>query len=418
MGERSRRKPAGTVVVGASVAGVRVARSLRRAGYGGPVVLVGEEPELPYDKPPLSKQYLNKSMGSGDLLLLSREEAERESIDLRLGVPASALEPEERIVVLADGSRIDYENCVLATGASARPSPWEARSGVYLLRTRRDSDALSEALLPGRRVAVVGGGFIGAEVASAAVAKGCDVVVIDPLQTPLARVVGEELGQRLVGLHARHGVRTLFGVGVAQLSGSEGNLNITLADGAELAADVAVVGIGAVCNDAWLAGSGVPLDDGVVCDEFCRVEGLSSVYASGDLARWFHRRHQELIRVEHWTNAVEQAACVARSIASGTPVAYEPVEYVWSDQYDVRIQVVGRPAQGVRSETIGDTSSVPERMAVLYATEGGELTGAVTLNWPRALVECRRLVSSGANLEAAVHRLSSLRLPPLEAAAH
>jgi phthalate 3,4-dioxygenase ferredoxin reductase subunit len=418
MGDGSRRKPAGTVVVGASVAGVRVARSLRRDGYARPIVLVGEEPELPYDKPPLSKQYLHRSMDPGDLLLLSREDAERECIDLLLGVPASALEPEERRVVLADGSNIDYEYCVLATGASARPSPWEARSGVYLLRTRRDSDALSEALSPGRLVAVVGGGFIGAEVASAAAAKGCDVVVIDPLQSPLARVVGEELGRRLVGLHARHGVRTRFGVGVVQLSGVEGHLSIRLTDGGELGADVAVVGIGAVCNDAWLAGSGLRLDDGVVCDEFCRVEGLGSVYASGDLARWFHRRHQELVRVEHWTNAVEQAACVARSIASGTPVAYEPVEYVWSDQYDVRIQVVGRPGQGARIETVGDTSSAPERMAVLYATEPGELTGAVTLNWPRALVECRRLVASGANLEAAIHRLSSLRLPPLGAAAH
>jgi phthalate 3,4-dioxygenase ferredoxin reductase subunit len=413
MGDRIGRTPVGTVVVGASVAGVRAAQALRRAGYQQPVVVVGDEPELPYDKPPLSKQYLSGPMDAAGLLLLSAEAAERDGIDLRLGVPAAGLDTSNREVVLADGTVLGYERCVVATGASARQSPWEARSGVYLLRTRRDSEVLAHALASHRRVAIVGGGFIGAEVASAAAAKDLDIVVIDPLPNPLARVVGEGLGRRLSDLHTRHGVATRFGVGVSALSGTEGNLTVRLTDGDELPVDIAVVGIGAVCNDTWLAGCGVPIDDGVVCDEFCRVEGLERVYACGDVARWFHPRHQELVRVEHWTNAVEQAACVARNIVSDSPAAYQPVEYVWSDQYDVRLQVVGRPGNGYREETVGDSMSVPERMAVLYADDSGSLTGAATLNWPRALVECRRLLGSGATLDAAAQVLGPLRLPAL-----
>lgn len=413
MGEFIGTAPAGTLIVGASVAGVRIAQALRRAGYQKRIVMVGDEPDLPYDKPPLSKQYLSGPMDARDLLLLTSEEAERHGIELQLGVPAAGLDPTAREAVLADGTALGYEHCVIATGASARPSPWEAGSGVYLLRTRRDSEALARALSNHRRVAVIGGGFIGAEVASTAAAKGRDVVVIDPLRNPLARSVGEELGQRLCELHARHGVATRFGVGAEDVSGSEGDLVIRLIDGDELRVDVAVVGIGAVCNDSWLAGSGVPIDDGVICDEFCRVDGLKSVYACGDVARWFNPRHEQLVRVEHWTNAVEQAACVARNIVSGTPVTYEPVEYVWSDQYDVRLQVAGRPGNGCRAETFGDSVSVPERMAVLYADDSGVLTGAATLNWPRAIVECRRLLALRAGLDAAMETVGRLRLPAL-----
>ncbi|HET9733095.1 MAG TPA: FAD-dependent oxidoreductase [Acidimicrobiales bacterium] len=413
MGEPNRRAPAGTVIVGASVAGVRAAQALRREGYDRPVVVVGDEPEQPYDRPPLSKQYLSGPMDADGLLLLSAERAERDGIELRLGLPAAGLDPAAREVVLADGTVLGYEHCIIATGASARPSPWDTRSGVYLLRTRRDSDELARALARHRRVAIVGGGFIGAEVASTAAAKGCEVVVIDPLPNPLARIVGDALGQRLAGLHARHGVETRFGVGAESLTGAEGDLTVGLTSGEAVHADVAVVGIGAVCNDGWLAGSGVPLDDGVVCDEFCAVEGLDSVWACGDVARWYHRRHRALVRVEHWTNAVEQAACVAHNIVAEQPRAYEPVEYVWSDQYDVRLQIVGRPGSATCEDTIGDTSGRPERMAVLYGDDSGTLTGAATLNWPRALVECRRLLATGAAMDAARQVLSGLRVPAL-----
>lgn len=413
MGDRIARSPAGTVVVGASVAGVRAAQALRREGYRDRIVVVGDEPDMPYDKPPLSKQYLSGPMDAAGLLLLTPETAESNGIELRLGVPAAGLDISNREVVLADGSTLGYDHCVVATGASARPSPWEAGSGVYLLRSRGDSEALARALTRYRRVAVVGGGFIGAEVASASAARGCDVVVVDPLRRPLARAVGEELGDRLVELHARHGVATRFGVGVEAVSGAEGDLTVRLADGNELRADIAVVGIGAVCNDSWLAGSGVPLDDGLVCDRYCRVEGLGSLYACGDVARWFHPRHQQSVRVEHWTNAVEQAACVAHNIVADHPRAYQPVEYVWSDQYDVRLQVVGRPGNGSCVEAVGDSESVPERMAVLYGDRSGVLTGAATLNWPRALVECRRLVAAGAALRAAAQLLGGMRVPAL-----
>ncbi|HET9078716.1 MAG TPA: FAD-dependent oxidoreductase [Acidimicrobiales bacterium] len=412
MGDRA-GGPAGTVIVGASVAGVRAAQALRREGYRLPIVLVGDEPELPYDKPPLSKQYLAGPMDPDGLLLLTAEAASKAGIELRAGSPAVRLDPSRRVVELEDGHVLRYDSCIIATGASARPSPWAARSGLYLLRSRQDGDDLARALGRHQRVAVIGGGFIGAEVASAAAARGCEVVVVDPLANPLGRVVGEELGLRLADLHTRHGVTTRFGVGASDLSGTEGDLTVRLTDGEQLHADMAVVGIGAVCNDAWLAGSGLPVDDGVICDGYCRVQGAESVYAAGDVARWFHRRHDELVRVEHWTNAVEQAACVAHNIVSDAPRAYEPVEYVWSDQYDVRLQVVGRPARGSRTETVGDTDSVPERMATLYGDDEGALTGAATLNWPRALVECRRMLATGAGLRAAAQVLGGLRVPAI-----
>ena len=411
MDDRIGRSPSGTVIIGASVAGVRAAQALRREGYLKPIVVVGDEPDPPYDKPPLSKQFLSGPMDAQGLLLIAPEEAEREGIDLRLGVPATGLDAAAHQVHLADGTKLHYEACVIATGAAARPSPWTAQSGTHLLRSRHDSERLAGALASHRRVAVVGGGFIGAEVASAASAKGCEVVVIDPLANPLARVVGPDLGGKLAELHGHHGVRTRFGAGVETLSGAEGDLTVELTDGEELRADIAVIGIGAVCNDSWLSGSGALLDDGVVCDEFCRVVGLDSVFACGDVARWFHPRHEELVRVEHWTNAVEQAACVAYNIVSETPRPYQPVEYVWSDQYDVRLQVVGRPSRGVRTETIGTAESRPERMAVLYADQYGALTGAATLNWPRALVECRRLVAAGSRMDAATQVLRRLRVP-------
>ncbi len=413
MDDRIGGSPSGTVIVGASVAGVRAAQALRREGYRKPIVVVGDEPDPPYDKPPLSKQYLSGPMDTHGLLLIDPEAAERDGIELRLGVPAAGLDAAVHEVHLADGTRVRYETCVIATGAAARPSPWEAQSGIHLLRSRHDSESLAGALSRHRRVAVVGGGFIGAEVASAASARGCEVIVIDPLSNPLARVVGHELGARLAELHTHHGVATRFGTGVEALTGVEGDLTVRLSDGEEMRADIAVIGIGALCNDSWLSGSGALLDDGVVCDEFCRVAGLDSVFACGDVARWFHPRHEELVRVEHWTNAVEQAACVAHNIVSESPRPYQPVEYAWSDQYDVRLQVVGRPSHGVRTETVGSAGSRPERMAVLYGDQYGALTGAATLNWPRALVECRRLVAAGSRVESATQILRRLRVPAL-----
>jgi NADPH-dependent 2,4-dienoyl-CoA reductase/sulfur reductase-like enzyme len=382
-----------TVVVGASIGGVRTAQALRRGGYAGEVVLVDAEAEPPYDRPPLSKAMLLGAMPPTPTLL-TRDEAGASDIRLELGVAAQALDIAGGTVALADGRRLAFDDVVLATGSVARPSPWGRPQGLHVLRTLADARALRADLRRAGRLVVVGAGFIGAEVASAATALGLSVSVVDPLPVPMGRVVGDEVGRVFERLHRRHGVSTHFGRGVEDVRRESGGLSVTLTDGTRLDADLVVVGIGAVPNQGWLESSGLLLDDGVVCDEFCRAVGQPRVHVVGDLARWHHRRHGELVRVEHWTNAVEQASCVAHNI--GNPEALRacaPVEYVWSDQYDWKIQLAGRPWRGMRWEMLGDPD-VDQRFAVLWADEAGVLCGAMSVNWPKATVASRRALGA------------------------
>jgi phthalate 3,4-dioxygenase ferredoxin reductase subunit len=405
------------VVVGSSVGGVRTAQALRSEGFDGRVVLVGEEARSPYDKPPLSKQFLAGSWGAERVALLTDAAAEKAGIELRLGVAAERLDVAGRQVVLADGQRLDYDAVVIATGAAARPSPWAARSGVHVLRTMDDAESLQIDLRRDGHVVVVGGGFIGAEVAATARSLGREVTVVDPLPTPIGRVVGAEVGAHFAELHRRHGVATRFGTGVESIEGGAGNLRVVLTDGTELSAATVVVGIGATPNDGWLADSGLLVENGVLCDEFCRAVDAPAVHAVGDVARWFHPDHGEHVRVEHWTNAVDQAVCVAHNIAHPDDLhAYRPVEYVWSDQYDWRIQIVGLPHRGTGHHLVGDPSAGRPRFAALYRGADGQLGAAVTVNWPKALVTCRRLVAAGATFVDAVAQVDALGAVPARTA--
>ncbi|TMR01209.1 NAD(P)/FAD-dependent oxidoreductase [Actinomadura soli] len=396
------------VVVGSSVAGVRTAQALAAGGFDGRVLVIGAERTEPYDKPPLSKHFLTGVWDASRLALLNGGRAD-ERVELRLGVAAEHLDVAGKQLRLADGTRVPYDVCVIATGASARPSPWAARDGIHVLRTVQDSAALRRDLLRGGEVVVVGGGFVGAEVAAAASGLGCPVTVVDPLVDPMARVLGPRVGPLLTGIHERHGVRTRFGTGVVAIEGTSGGLRVILDDGSVLAASTVVVGIGAVPNDGWLRSSGLDIADGVICDEYCRVQGTRDVFAAGDVARWPHPRHGEHVRGEHWTNAVEQAACVARNIVhQGDPVPYRPVEYVWSDQYDWKIQIAGSPALMSGHHVIGDLTGDRPRAAVAYTDTTGRLGAALTLNWPRALVACRRLLAAAAEFTQAITELDLL----------
>jgi NADPH-dependent 2,4-dienoyl-CoA reductase/sulfur reductase-like enzyme len=405
------------VVVGSSVGGVRTAQALRSEGFSGRIVLVGEESQLPYDKPPLSKQFLAGEWDTDRVTLLTDDAAKRARIELRLGVAAERLDVAGRQVLLADGSRLDYDAVVIATGASARPSPWAATSGVHVVRTLVDSRALQADLRGEGPVVVVGGGFIGAEVAASAHALGHEVTVVDPLPAPIGRVVGRELGEHFTALHHRHGVVTRFGTGVEAVDGVAGALRVELTDGSELRAATVVVGIGAVPNDGWLADSGLLIESGVVCDEYCRAVDATDVYAVGDVARWFHPTHSEYMRIEHWTNAVDHAGTVAHNIAHPEDLrVHRAVEYVWSDQYDWKIQIVGLPARCRRHELVGELTGDRPRAAAAFTDESGLLRGAVTVNWPRALITCRRLVAEGASFDDAVGRLTELAAAPVRAA--
>ncbi|MBA3367552.1 MAG: FAD-dependent oxidoreductase [Geodermatophilaceae bacterium] len=407
--------PSVVVIVGASVGGVRTAQALRRESYQGRIVLVGAESDLPYDKPPLSKQYLGGQWTAERVALLTEDAAKDAEIELRLGVAAEHLDVAGKQVVLSDGERIDYDAVVLATGSYARPSPWPVESGVHVLRTIGDSKALADDLADEGPVVVVGGGFIGAEVAATAISLGREVTIVDPLEVPVGRVVGNEIGALFTDLHHRNGVSTHFGTGVESVEGSAGDLTVRLTDGQTLEAATVVVGIGARPNDEWLASSGLLVDDGVVCDEYCRAVDAASVFAVGDIARWMHLGHGERCRVEHWTNAVDQASCVAHNIAHPDDLRpYRPVEYVWSDQYDWKIQIVGRPARGTGHQLIGDLGrpadpdAATPRAVALYSDGAGQLIGAVIVNWPKALIASRKLLAAGTAFADAVAHLEGL----------
>ena len=387
----------GVVVVGSSVAGVRAARALRAEGYQGRITLVGEEPELPYDRPPLSKQVLTGVWPAERAGLLTAQDAAAAGIELRLGVAAAALDPAARQVQLADGELLPYDDLVIATGASPRPSPWQPESGLYLLRTLADCLALRKRFAEGTAVVMIGGGFIGAEAAAAARSAGCDVTLVDPVPVPMERAAGPMVGALLADLHRRNGVRTHFGAGVHAVSGRAGDLAVVLSDGLVIRAETVVVGIGAIPNDRWLQGSGLAVEDGVVCNAQLAAAGATHVFAAGDVARWPHPELDAEVRAEHWTNAADQARCVARNIAQpGARQTYQPSDYVWSDQYDWKLQLAGQQVRAVSEWVVGTPDAERPRVTVLHADATGRLCAAVCLNWPKAFVRCRRLLDERA----------------------
>jgi NADPH-dependent 2,4-dienoyl-CoA reductase/sulfur reductase-like enzyme len=387
----------GVVIVGSSVGGVRAARALRAEGYPGRIVLAGEEHEPPYDRPPLSKQVLTGVWPAERACLLTAQDAAAAGIELRPGMAARALDLAARRVQLADGTSLPYDDLVIATGASPRPSPWQPESGLYLLRTLADCLALRKRFADGASVVMIGGGFIGAEAAAAAWSAGCEVTLVDPVPVPMERAAGSVVGALLADVHRRNGVRTRFGVGVQSVSGRAGDLAVVLSDGSVLRAETVVVGIGAIPNDQWLQDSGLAVEDGVVCDAYLAAAGAAHVFAVGDVARWPHPGLDAMVRSEHWTNAADQARCVARNIARpGAREAYQPSDYVWSDQYDWKLQLAGQRARAVAEWIIGTPDADRPRVAVLHADAAGGLCAAVCLNWPKAFVQCRRLLDERA----------------------
>jgi NADPH-dependent 2,4-dienoyl-CoA reductase/sulfur reductase-like enzyme len=365
------------VIVGASLAGLRAAEAARDTGHEGPVVLVGAEQHLPYDRPPLSKAYLD---GEDVPDVHFREEAHLRSdlgVELVLGASATALDGDAREVVVGD-RRIGYNALVIATGARARTLPGSDHlTGVHTLRTLDDAVAVRAALESGARTVVIGAGFIGSEVASGARKRRLPVTIVEALPTPLVRAIGEEMGTALSALHAAHGTDLRCGTAVEALEGTDHVTGVRLADGSVLPADLVVVGIGANPETEWLEGSGVKLDNGIVADETLATD-LPGVYAAGDVVRWHNPLFDGHMRIEHWTSAAEQGALAARNALNPAEARpYETVPYFWSDWYDSRIQFVGVPAADEIKIVSGDVAD--HKFVALYR-QGGRLTGALTLN--------------------------------------
>jgi phthalate 3,4-dioxygenase ferredoxin reductase subunit len=390
----------GTVIAGASIGGARTAQALRSAGYQEEITLVGDETALPYDRPPLSKGLLAGTGTAGSLTLLSEQEAADLGIRLLLGRAARHLDVAGSFVELADGERLGYDDVVVATGARARPSPWGKPAGVHYVRTIDDATALREDLLRGGPLVVIGAGFVGSEVAATARQLGvAEVTLLDPAPAPMGRAIDPATAARFGALHREQGVITLFGTEVEAIEPTADGLAVRLPGGSVLAAATVVVGIGAIANDEWLASSGLPAGGGLRCDERCRAVGAPRVHAVGDVAQWHHAGYGTLVRAEHWTNAVEQARYVATDIVRpGEQGPYQPVEYVWSDQYDAKIQVTGRTGAGLHPVTTERPGS-PQSFAILYASNTGTLAGAVTVSWPQAALVARRAIMARKRLD-------------------
>ncbi|MGP4019304.1 NAD(P)/FAD-dependent oxidoreductase [Saccharopolyspora sp. 5N708] len=389
------------VVVGASVGGAAAVRGLRSRGFDGEITVISADPHLPHDKPPLSKQLLAGAFDAEQISLLDAETLA--GIDLRRGVAATGLDVGRREVLLDGGGRVGYDALIIATGARARTLPGEPIPGVHVLRSLADATALRADLLRGGPLAVVGGGFVGGEVAATARGLGVPTTIVEALPTPFFRAVGPVVGELLAELHEAHEVGLLTGVRVAGFErGRDSVRAVVLEGGARVEASVVVVGVGVTPNTEWLAGSPVLVDDGVVCDEHGAVRGAAHVYAVGDVARWADPRDGAHHRVEHWTTANEHGDLVAHNLLAepGARRAHTDVPYFWSDQHGLKIQLVGR----VGAEDHVELRRAGNRTIALYSA-AGQLTAAVTLGWPRALATCRRLLREGADLAAALAAL-------------
>ncbi|MCW8376697.1 NAD(P)/FAD-dependent oxidoreductase [Streptomyces justiciae] len=379
-------------VVGASLAGLSAARSLRKQGYDGRLVVVGDEPHRPYDRPPLSKEFLAGTLGEAELALETDDEDL--AAEWLLGTRAVGLDHRGRTVRLADGREVRADGFVLATGAAARTLPGsEGLAGVHTLRTLDDARALRDELARGGRLVVIGGGFIGAEVASTAYALGLEVTVVEAAPTPLAGPLGEAMGAVVSGLHADHGVRLVCGIGVKGLSGESRVDAVLLEDGRSLPADIVVVGVGARPNVEWLEGSGIALDNGVKCGADGRTS-LAAVVAVGDCANWYDPRAGHHRRVEHWTGALERPdAAIATLLAQG---AVEPgvprPPYFWSDQYGVKIQFAGHAA-AADSVTV-EAGSADGRDVLAVYRRVGDAVAVLGMNQPRLFTRWRKQLSA------------------------
>jgi NADPH-dependent 2,4-dienoyl-CoA reductase/sulfur reductase-like enzyme len=392
------------VVVGASLAGVRTIQALRRLGCDAQVTLIGREPGIACDRPPLSKGFLSDPDATARPLLGPEDLAKLEVTPL-LGRSATDLAAAGQTVGTEGGERIGYDALVIATGSTPRLLPGlEPRPGVQVLRTAADAARIKAALSARARVVVVGGGFIGAEIASTGRRMGCAVTVIEPLPALMIRGLGPALSQAMTRRHLLAGTDLRLGVGVAGLeAGPAGHAGqeqaVRLTDGGTVPADLVVVAAGAVPETGWLRGSGLDASDGVLCDGRLAAVGVPGVYAAGDVARWHHPRYAEPVRMEHWTSAIEHAGVVAANLC-GQGRTHDSLPYVWSDQLGGRLQIFGRvqPDDDVHY-VLGDASS---DAFVAITGRADRLNAVVGFAAVRELLPYRKLLLDGAPLSAAL----------------
>jgi 3-phenylpropionate/trans-cinnamate dioxygenase ferredoxin reductase component len=378
----------GIVIVGGGLAAARTAEQLRRADYTGPIMIVSDEVHLPYDRPPLSKEVLRKEVD--DVALKPRDWYDENDITLRLGSAATSLDTHEQTVTLDDGTVLGYDELVITTGLVPRRIPaFPDLEGIRVLRSFDESMALREHASAARRAVVIGAGFIGCEVAASMRGLGVDVVLVEPQPQPLAAVLGEQIGELVARLHRDEGVDVRLGLGVAEVRG-EGHVDtVVLTDGTEVPADLVVVGIGSRPATEWLDGSGIEVDNGVICDEAGRTSA-PSVWALGDVASWRNPMGHQA-RVEHWSNVAEQARVVVPAMLGRDTPSNVVVPYFWSDQYDIKIQCLGEPHATDIVHLVEDDG----RKFLAYYERDGVLVGVVGGGLPGKVMKVRGKIAAG-----------------------
>lgn len=413
------------VVVGASLAGLRAAETLRSEGFDGEVVIVGAEPHRPYDRPPLSKKLLAGEWEPDRIHLRQPDTFDDLDVEWRFGVAGAGLDPRAGVLHLTDGIDLAYDGCIIATGATCRRLPEQSRYGhVHEVRTLDDSMRLrAEIADGGRHVVVIGAGFIGLEVAATAKQLGNDVTVLEGGPAPLMRGLGAEMGRAIGAMHEARGVTLRCDVQIDRLH--DDGVLLVGRDGVEgelIEADIVVVGIGVVPATSWLGDSGLQLRDGVVCNETLNALDASGntvpgVYAAGDVLRWPNPLFGEEMRVEHWTNAAEQGAAAAKNLLAAAglradaPEPYAPVPFFWSDQFDIRVQFLGRAHADDHVEVVLGSTEPDHDGAVKFLAlyrSGNRLHGALGVNAPRWAMKMRGQLLEQASWDDALAHAATL----------
>jgi NADPH-dependent 2,4-dienoyl-CoA reductase/sulfur reductase-like enzyme len=386
------------VVVGASLAGLRAVEAARAEGFDGRITLIGDESRLPYDRPSLSKDLLQPDGPVDPLGLAGSEKLDAADVELALGQKAISLDVFNRTIETST-DQYRYTSAVLATGSSAVLLPGlHDLEGVMVMRTFEDALAVRAALDDAARTVIIGGGFIGAEVASAARKRDLAATIVEAAPAPLVRAVGPEMGEALATLHERFGTNVHCRTSVVTLEGHRHVEAVVLSDGQRLPADLVIVGIGSTPNVSWLEASGLEIDNGVVCDSFLRTSS-PDVFAAGDIAHWHNALFDRTMRIEHYTSAGEQGARAARNAVNPESMqTYETVPYFWSDWYDHRIQFVGVLSQDV---IVASGNLADSHFVALYR-DGGKIVGALTLNGQRQIMKYRRMISERCSFDDAL----------------
>jgi NADPH-dependent 2,4-dienoyl-CoA reductase/sulfur reductase-like enzyme len=381
------------VIVGASVAGIRVAQALRSEGFDGSVTLIDADANAPYNKPPLSKDVISHSSGLDSIVLMNSEELSALGLSLLKRCAAQSLDTRSKSVFLSNGQVVSYDTLVLATGARPRPSLWAIKTPqVHTLRSFDDALRLRARLKPGHRLAIIGAGLVGCELAASSNELGVNVTLVDFESTILRRVLPPELGYRLQVEHERRGVLFRLGDGVQEINNKGDAISISLTHSDQITVDDVVVCIGSLPNTDWLKSSSLDISDGVLCNEFGQAVGDASVYAIGDVSRWCKPTTDKAVREEHWTNAIQQANFVAKQIVGNADHGgFRPEHYVWSEQFGWKLQIVGVP-EANRSVQVLENPQATESFCAVSADCNGIATYACCVNWPVAFVRCRRAI--------------------------